>query len=246
MVVVNLAMLDRKLPDIQGLALSHKPTSEDKNGQDPKNLRSFYLKKNHTQHLKDRASVLQAHLKTSGITLPRAEALNVMAKVDGYRSFTAVHHGRQHAPGVLATARNRFRTLLEGYDREEVVPDYVRAGGQCCPACGGNRIAEEGESNADAAHWEILMGCDNPECGYQWWAVYQLTRRDGFNLDTVKAQKALKDERCPYCEEDDFGLTYGNFWGGSSGYQPVKCEDCGGNWMDIYNLVEFAEPETRA
>jgi hypothetical protein len=105
MVVVNLAMLDRKLPDSQGLALSHKPTSEDKNGQDPKNLRSFQLKKNHTQHLKDRASLLQAHLKTSGISLPRAEALNVMAKVDGYRSFTAAHHGKQHAPGVFADAR---------------------------------------------------------------------------------------------------------------------------------------------
>lgn len=199
------------------------------------------MKKQHTQQIKDRATILQTHLKQAGIELARTVALNVMAKVDGYRSFTAAHHGKHHSVGVFVQARRKHRTLKDGASREDAVSDYLTDGGQHCLGCGSARVVDENESSADHRHWEILMGCQ--DCDERWWAVYELDTRDGFDLRTPHALEALKQESCPYCKDHDSGLDYGDFRSGRQGYQHVGCKGCGSHWVDIYRLADAAEPE---
>ena len=200
------------------------------------------MKHKHTQYIKDRANLLESHLKEAGVMLPHTEALNLVAKMEGYRSFTAAHHGRQHTPqGALGKAMRKFRTMNQGHPRAMAVEDYLADGGQHCPECGSTRIDDDRESGADHRHWEILVGCQ--DCHAQWWAVYELESRDGFSLGTPRAARALQNEACPYCDPENSELEYGTFTAGARGYQSMQCTTCQSRWMDIYKLVDAAEPQ---
>jgi transposase-like protein len=198
------------------------------------------LKKQHTQQIKDRATILQTHLKRRGVELPRTEALNLLSQMDGYRSFNAAHHGRPQEQGVFANARRKYRTLNDGYSREVVVEDYLVDGGQHCPQCGSAGVVDNHESYADHRHWEILVRCT--ACDDEWWAVYELVERDGFGLDTPRAKQALLNAACPYCHDTE--LDYGSFTAAPGrSYQSAVCTKCRGSWLDIYRLVDAAETE---
>lgn len=200
------------------------------------------MKKQHTQQIKDRATILQGHLKRKGFDLPRTEALNLLSQMDGYRSFTAAHHGRPHASqGIFANALSKYRTLNEGHSREVAVADYIANGGQHCPKCGSACVVDNHESYADERNWEILVGCT--ACGEEWWNVYELAARDGFGLDTSRAKQALLDGECPYCEGCNSDFDYGSFTAAAGrSYQSAMCTKCKGSWLDIYELVDVAEP----
>jgi hypothetical protein len=195
--------------------------------------------KDNSQHIKSRATIAQKHLKEIGFTLKRHDALGLVSKLDGYRNYVSAVKGAQHKSSQQLSTK-RVRTFRDGFERTEVVADYVGAGGQCCPACGSGDLYDKLGSNASSRGWEILTGCST--CGYAWWAIYTLAARDGLGLNPVRAKHLASPDACPFCVVS-FDLDYGDVRAASKLYQSVKCNKCLKSWMDLYDLTDAVRTE---
>ncbi|KWU26377.1 hypothetical protein [Burkholderia cenocepacia] len=195
--------------------------------------------KENSQRIKDRATIAQKHLKGLGIPLKRNQALGLVARLDGYRNYVSATKGNQHE-STQKLASTPVRTFRGGFERKDVVADYVHAGGQHCPACGSNNVYDKLESNSASGKWELLTGCST--CGHDWWAAYDLAARDGLGLSTVRSQHLASPDACPFCVVS-FDLEYGDVRAGSRLYQPVKCTGCLRTWVDIYDLTDAIRTE---
>jgi hypothetical protein len=195
---------------------------------------------NDIQVNKDKATLLQQHLKQDGMTLPRSRALNIIAQLDGYRSHTVAKRGKQHGE-KSSTAPVSAVVLYSGsYLHPDVEASYVANQGCHCPYCGSRKVQDANNASADIALWDVQMSCGG--CGKGWWATYTLERVDGLDVPETALQYVRDGHSgCALCGAADAHLDYSTFAPGRQGYQTAKCGHCRGICVHVYQLTGMSE-----
>ena len=187
------------------------------------------------QDNKNKATLLQQHLESVGIKVPRSAALNVVAKLEGYRSHTVAKRGTPHAREQL----NAGVVLYSGsYLHPDVQASYVANHGQHCPYCGSHKVNDAMDAYADIGSWDIRKDCS--DCKKSWFSVYKLERIDGSNVPPTALQFILDGHQdCALC--GGVGVEYSTFVPGRQGYQIAQCHNCHEACIHIYRLADLAE-----
>jgi len=187
---------------------------------------------------KDKATLLQQHLKHDGVVLPRSRALNIIAQLDGYRSHTVAKRGKAHT-GNQSKGKTGALVLYTGtYLHPDVEDCYVANQGKHCPYCGSDKVKDARNANADIALWDARMKCDS--CGKGWQATYTLDHVDG-TADAALALQRLKAgfQDCVMCTGGP--VEYSTFVPGQRGYQMASCQSCGNTCVHVYRLSGMSE-----
>lgn len=189
---------------------------------------------------KDKATLLQQHLKQDGVTLARSRALNIVAQLDGYRSHTVAKHGRQHAKAQTAAASPTIVLYSGTFLHPDVEASYVANQGRHCPYCGSHALNDALDASADVALWDVRMGCG--DCGKTWFAVYTLDRIDGVHVPATALQDVREGKcSCAVCGGND--AEYSTFVPGREGYQMALCKHFQETCVHVYRLTGMAETE---
>lgn len=189
---------------------------------------------NDTQELKTKATLLQSHLQAVGLALPRNQALTIVAKLEGYRSFTVAKHGKPHG-GPKAPVLHNGRQMTP-----EVVDSYVANGGRHCPYCGSTRLQDDNQALSDVTLWDFRVRCLG--CSRAWFGTYTADHRKVFGQrkDSDEGFRAGGTECCG-CGSDEH-LEYASpVLTGPEVLQPVHCTSCRTHWFDVYALSNLAE-----
>lgn len=187
---------------------------------------------------KDKATLLQQHLKQDGVALPRTRALNIIAQLDGYRSHTVAKRGKAHTSG-LPQGKSPTLVLYSGaFLHPDVQASYIADQGCHCPYCGGHKVRDARNASADIALWGVQMDCG--DCGKAWWATYTLERIEGSCVPAT-AVKRIQDgfQDCVLCSGGP--VDYSTFVPGRHGYQLAGCQSCGNTCVHVYQLSGMSE-----
>jgi len=187
---------------------------------------------------KDKATLLQQHLKQDGVTLARSRALNIIAQLNGYRSHTVAKRGKVHAASQASGAASALVLYAGTFLHPAVEACYVTNQGRHCPYCGSDKVKDARNANADIALWDARMDCGS--CGKGWWATYTLDHVDGA-ADAPQAFERLNAgfQDCVMCAGGP--VEYSTFVPGRQGYQMASCQSCGNTCVHVYRLTGMSE-----